>query len=251
MMTRSVYLVLLLLLGYGWLQYHDTATLSPFYSKVRHELGTWYNVWTRWTRSSDDAWYSRIGDRRLYLGPQPIEERGDRHTLRSALGVTRLVTLLEDFEREPGWLYTPVVALDHDNWSDLGGHGGAHVESGNTNLWFEVVDGEPLEPAVQLHHWVRALHKLLAPEQGNHTVYVHCRSGIGRSVSLVVAYLMFSERLSYWQALDEVQYWRPLARPNAAQRRALMQYGDWLHHWFKLRRLRKQCHRRDSGDDRA
>jgi protein-tyrosine phosphatase len=207
------------------LDYHHT--FPSLCSRARHELGMWHNMWTQ----PRDAWWSRIGERRLYLGPQPIEERGDRHTLRSALNVTRLVTLLERFEREPGWLYTPVNNLSND------------VDPGH--LWLPVVDHEPLQPAVLLHSWVRALHKLLSSE---HTVYVHCRAGKGRSASLVAAYLMFAERLSAEQALLEVRRWRPQIAPNAAQRRALMHYEDWLHHWFKLRKLRKQCNQCSSNN---
>jgi len=46
-------------------------------------------------------------------------------------------------------------------------------------------------------------------------VLVHCKAGISRSVSVVMAFLMWEQGLSFAEALLMVQRARPQARPNA------------------------------------
>ncbi|CAG8681443.1 5229_t:CDS:1 [Funneliformis mosseae] len=48
----------------------------------------------------------------------------------------------------------------------------------------------------------------------NGRVYIHCQAGISRSVTIVIAYLMSSQKISYKQALDLVKEKRRIARPN-------------------------------------
>ena len=182
------------------------------YLSVRHQIGVVYGVATR----PHGNWWSHIGgnDSRIILGPLPIEELGDRHTLKS-LGVTRVVSLLEDFERALGWFFTPIT--DYNPGDDLA---------------LIAVDHEPLEPAEKLYRWVQELKR-------PGVVYVHCRAGKGRSASLVVAYLMTTQKKSFEAAYADVQQWRPQVRLNAEQRRALLHYGDWLTLWRRLKSLQK------------
>ncbi len=204
----ATYVLLPVLMLFATLYYQaNPADYWRIYYRARHEVGLAYGVWTR-----SAHWWSHIGDARsrLILGPMPVEERGDRQTLRS-LGVTRVVSLLEDFERQPGWLYTPVA--------DYNSRGDVHLLA---------VDHEPLWPAALLRHWVRMLEAAL--HKGD-VVYVHCRAGRGRSASLVVAYLMHTERQSFEAAHATVQRWRPQVSLNVEQRRHLQQYGDWLALW--------------------
>src|SRR3989338_424321 len=51
-------------------------------------------------------------------------------------------------------------------------------------------------------------------DQKGEKIAIHCAAGISRSSSIVIAYLMVSERLSYAQALAEVKEKRPLINPN-------------------------------------
>src|SRR6266542_3616513 len=48
----------------------------------------------------------------------------------------------------------------------------------------------------------------------NGSIYVHCQAGISRSVTIITAYLMFSQKISYKQALDLVKEKRQNAKPN-------------------------------------
>jgi len=45
---------------------------------------------------------------------------------------------------------------------------------------------------------------------------VHCMAGVSRSPSVVIAYLMHSEKLSFDQALSLLKHARPVVEPNCA-----------------------------------
>lgn len=56
-------------------------------------------------------------------------------------------------------------------------------------------------------------------------VYVHCKSGIGRSASVVAAYLMKHRRMSAQQAADHMRGLRPeIFRPASRQMDNLRDY---------------------------
>lgn len=46
------------------------------------------------------------------------------------------------------------------------------------------------------------------------SIFVHCNAGVSRSASVVIAYLMKSERLKYQQAYDVIKNARPCIKPN-------------------------------------
>ncbi|MHC4399758.1 MAG: dual specificity protein phosphatase family protein [Planctomycetota bacterium] len=64
---------------------------------------------------------------------------------------------------------------------------------------------------------VAALSRLL---EDGHTVYVHCTAGIGRSPSVVVAYLHWDERWDLEEARDHVTGCRPCSPDLVAIRNA-------------------------------
>ena len=49
--------------------------------------------------------------------------------------------------------------------------------------------------------------------EGN-VVCVHCNAGVSRSVTLVIAYLMKYDKLTWYDALKQVQHVRPVICPN-------------------------------------
>lgn len=51
-------------------------------------------------------------------------------------------------------------------------------------------------------------------KEKNGRILVHCNQGISRSVSLVIAYLMFSKKLNYEESFKFVQSKRSIANPN-------------------------------------
>lgn len=50
--------------------------------------------------------------------------------------------------------------------------------------------------------------------QQNGKVYVHCVQGISRSATIVIAYKIFSEKITYQQGYDEVKKRRECVNPN-------------------------------------
>ena len=60
------------------------------------------------------------------------------------------------------------------------------------------------------------------------TVYVHCQHGVSRSSTIVIAYIMWRQRLTYDEALDLVRTARPTVNPNIGFACALLQWGSAL-----------------------
>lgn len=59
-------------------------------------------------------------------------------------------------------------------------------------------------------------------------ILVHCSKGVSRSTSMVVAYLMKIQDMSFDEALQFVSEKRPVANPNASFRRQLQEYDQKL-----------------------
>ena len=56
-------------------------------------------------------------------------------------------------------------------------------------------------------------------------VYVHCKSGIGRSASIVAAYFMKHKRLSAQEASNFIRNQRPeIFKPTSSQMANLLEY---------------------------
>lgn len=58
-------------------------------------------------------------------------------------------------------------------------------------------------------------------------VFVHCRKGVSRSATVLIAFLMFKNNWSYEQAAKQVKKCRPTSQPNAGFVFSLM---DWEAH---------------------
>ncbi|CAG8505659.1 11233_t:CDS:2 [Diversispora eburnea] len=68
----------------------------------------------------------------------------------------------------------------------------------------------------------------LALEQENGTILVHCQLGISRSSSIVIAYLMKYQKMSFEDAYKFVTSKRPAIRPNVGFRKQLIEYEALL-----------------------
>ena len=147
------------------------------------------------------------------MGPLPLREMDDLRYLRSQ-GVTHVIDMVEPWEREPGFLaYTPVTAEDWEN-------------AGIELYRWEWADNQPLFPPSTLHMMVAKIWRLTRDEKAR--FYIHCRAGIGRSASLVVAYMMHTELLQFTDAYANLRNMRNQVNLNYAQQYALLAYGDWL-----------------------
>jgi dual specificity phosphatase 12 len=59
-------------------------------------------------------------------------------------------------------------------------------------------------------------------------VFVHCKAGISRSATIVIAYLMWSMRLSYKDARNYVKSKRDVIYPNPGFEEQLINFEEWL-----------------------
>jgi hypothetical protein len=83
-----------------------------------------------------------------------------------------------------------------------------------------------LGPAPELN-WLRSQVAFVDEQRkAGLPVYVHCRAGVNRSVTVVAAYLMWRDRLSRDQALALIQSKRPRAGPFEV-------YREYLSEWEK------------------
>lgn len=176
------------------------SSFSGYYKKLKYEASLVY------TKHSTGDWWNKIKPLNLYLGALPLENKGHLQAIID-LGVTHILSMVEDFEMEEGWLNTPVT---QETWK---AHG-VEVKQ------IRAVDFHPLSHA-ELEEGIEYLARTL--EQGN-TVYVHCKAGRGRSASVVVGYLMQYHHLSFVDAVFLVKQQRPQIHLNQYQRDAILSY---------------------------
>ena len=50
--------------------------------------------------------------------------------------------------------------------------------------------------------------------KGNEKILVHCMAGVSRSATIVIAYLMWNQKLKFEEALKKVKEKRPIVDPN-------------------------------------
>jgi hypothetical protein len=81
------------------------------------------------------------------------------------------------------------------------------------HVWEKIKDTTPA-PSID---WLKKQVKFIdAQRQAGKTVYVHCRNGVSRSGMVVVAYVMYKDKLPRDKALAQVRSKRPITRPNPA-----------------------------------
>jgi atypical dual specificity phosphatase len=117
-------------------------------------------------------WWNKI-DEGLYLGAIPLEQHID--LLQKELpGPIAILSLVEPFELADQYLLTR--AASHAEWKRRG-----IPTKQIPAIDFTAVSQDHLDEAVQFIHEMR--------KQGR-TVYVHCKAGVGRSASVISAFLL-------------------------------------------------------------
>jgi hypothetical protein len=93
-----------------------------------------------------------------------------------------------------------------------------------TYVWEPIRDAAPAPSLTWLRERVEWID---AQRQAGRRVFVHCRNGVSRSGTVVVAYLMHKNRWTRDAALAFVRSKRPITRPNPA-------FMELLAEWEKL-----------------
>lgn len=177
------------------------ASFSDHYKQLKYEASLAYTKY-----SAGDSWWNKIAPLNLYLGALPLENQGHLQAIVD-LGVTHVLSMVEDFEIEDGWFNKPVK---QKKWKEHG------IEVKH----IQAVDFLPLSQE-QLGEGIEYLARTL--EQG-HSVYVHCKAGRGRSASVVVGFLMKHNHLSFDDAFALVKDQRPQINLNKQQQDAILSY---------------------------
>lgn len=200
-MVKKLLLGALLLSNYQPVLCDETDGTS-LYKKMRFEVSLGY------TQLTSTGWWSEIEPYRIYLGALPLKNKGNLEEI-LALGVTRVLSLVENFELEDGWFNKTVKPAE---WREKG----VQVHQ------ISAVDYAPLT-SQQIEEGVAFLADQLA---NGETVYVHCKAGRGRSAAIVIAYLMQYQGFTLDDAIAFVKERRPQINLNQEQRQALVTYFD-------------------------
>ena len=83
-------------------------------------------------------------------------------------------------------------------------------------------------PDIPTYNIVKHLGECLNFIQGNEKILVHCKAGASRSASIVIAYLMWDQKMSFEDALDFVAKKRLGVYPNMGFRDQLKKFEELL-----------------------
>lgn len=174
--------------------------------------------------SKNNKWYNEIplpgnNSKRelgyLFLGALPIVHPINILTELSDLGVTVIVSVLEEFEMELGTsglgqFGNKITPPTHEDIINLGFH----------QKIIETPDFIGV-PATTIDEAVKFIHQCLLDKK---TVYIHCKAGRGRSTTVVVCYLVKYHNLNLKEAINLVKSHREQINLNENQMKAIHEY---------------------------
>ena len=81
-------------------------------------------------------------------------------------------------------------------------------------------------PKENISNFFQPSYTFIDAQRRTGNVVVHCQAGVSRSVSLVMAYLIRKQRLSYEEAFSQVQAKRAVANPNKGFVKQLRKFAE-------------------------
>lgn len=139
------------------------------YKHLRNEYGLSRNIYNNLFSKEGFPWWNDIIDNKLIVGGLPLVNFGHPQLL-SAQKITNIVSVVEEEEFGPKILTVPLRHTPNAHW--------LHISAGDHGP----VDAEKITDAIK---WIES--KLVQDEK----VFVHCKSGKGRSVMVALAFLYF------------------------------------------------------------
>lgn len=157
-------------------------------------------------------WYTKV-DSGLFLGALPLQEQKHKEMLLHRLSIRNVLSIVEDFE-----LNTPTLVGKAVDFKDL-----ERLEVSHSIM--RSPDFCP-PSLLLLDDGANYLNKHLS---AGRSVYCHCKSGIGRSASVVMAYFIKYKRLTPVEAWGEVKIARPCVfSDKSPQFKNLLEYDRRL-----------------------
>jgi protein-tyrosine phosphatase len=162
--------------------------------------------------SGNFKWYTKVDDDGIYLGAIPILE-DHLYTISKKLNINAVLTINEQYELDCTTLVGKPITSDE--WKSVG------VE----NLVLHAPDFYPpsFELLIKGSDWINK--QVLQHKK----VYVHCKSGRGRSASQVAAYLMRYKFMDAHSARATLAMKRPVVfGMKSTQLKNLINFEKWL-----------------------
>uniref|UniRef100_A0A6B2LG70 Uncharacterized protein n=1 Tax=Arcella intermedia TaxID=1963864 RepID=A0A6B2LG70_9EUKA len=141
----------------------------------------------------NQPWWDRVTEH-IVLGALPFHDKNHRERLVQIENVGAVVIMCQDFEFNPIF-GKPVSPLD---W----------LESGVEVLHMPTEDFNAPN-VTEISTAVSFIQEFLEKTNGSKSVYVHCKAGRGRSVAVVVCYLISSFGKTTDEAIEFIQKQRP------------------------------------------
>ena len=102
------------------------------------------------------------------------------------------------------------------------------IQSPTNLVEYDFIDVDDHEEAQILPHLPRAVDFIDRALQSGGKALVHCFAGSSRSGSCVIAYIMKTQQMGYFEALRMVQAKRRIVRPNLGFGKQLIKYEELL-----------------------
>lgn len=151
-----------------------------------------------WIRPKTWTYWSTVTPM-LRVGAIPLKNRNHPEQLRK-LGIRAILSINETHEFEPKFFATPV---QESEWT-------------NHNITYLRLSSPDLEP-VPIAIIAKAVDFIAEQMALGKPTYVHCTSGRGRSVSVVISYLTAIEEIALPQAVQKLEACRPQVMLSRAQ----------------------------------
>lgn len=189
-------------------------TFYHFRQELKYHCSLIYTLFNHAVKPELNAWWSSVDDQ-IIIGAIPLNNHGHIKKIIEDEKVTAVLTLLEPFEiNSKGWFSSPVKPAE---WN----------HNGISHKHIHALDFLPLTQQ-QIIDGVTFLKEQI---KNNKKIYVHCKAGRGRSVTVVVCYLLQRDLDSYSTFEDVMKFIkekRPSMNLNSAQQNAIAVYFSRL-----------------------
>jgi atypical dual specificity phosphatase len=160
-------------------------TKNYIIENTNYQISLMYNVMSNWYKPDTYNWWTQMSDQ-IYLGALPLKHRNllsyyysdeNQCNILKQLGITDVISINKNFELSAYTLFSKPVS--ENEWKELG----------ITQYIFEADDFKPIDIRT-IHTCVELIERLLEDETKK--IYLHCKAGKGRSVTMYVCYLIKS-----------------------------------------------------------